>query len=155
MDVCERSTGDAVESADANVARSRKETTVVSAIDSRSFRMDKIIISELKVFYRVGVPEEERALPQRLLLTIEMAHDFSQAAATDHLTKTIDYYAVSQRLLHFGEGRNWKLIEKLAADIAELLLKEFGPQTVSVEVKKFVIPEARYVAVRLTRSSEH
>jgi len=30
-------------------------------------------------------------------------------------------------------------------------LTEFGPDTVSVEVKKFVIPQARHVAVRLTR----
>jgi hypothetical protein len=29
--------------------------------------MDKITISDLEVFYRVGVPEEERAEPQRLL----------------------------------------------------------------------------------------
>ena len=115
--------------------------------------MDKIIINELEVFYRVGVPDEERTLPQRLLLTIELTHDFSQATATDHLTKTIDYYAVSQRLLHFGEGRSWKLIEKLAVDVAEMVLKEFGPQTVSVEVRKFVVPEARHMAVRVVRPS--
>ena len=114
--------------------------------------MDTITISELEVFYRVGVPDAERAQPQRLLLTVELAHDFVAAAATDDLTKTIDYYAVSQRLLRYGEGRSWKLIEKLAADIAEMLLTEFQPASVSVEVKKFIIPEARHVAVRLTRS---
>jgi hypothetical protein len=31
------------------------------------------------------------------------------------------------------------------------VLKEFRPKTVSVEVKKFIIPQARHVAVRLTR----
>lgn len=114
--------------------------------------MDTITISELEVFYRVGVPEAERAQPQRLLLTVELARDFTGAAATDDLTKTIDYYAVSQRLLDYGEGRSWKLIEKLAADIAATLLTEFQPASVSVEVKKFIIPQARHVAVRLTRS---
>ena len=54
-------------------------------------------------------------------------------------------------LLGFGADRSWKLIEKLAADIAAMILTEFGPDTVSVEVKKFVIPQARHVAVRLTR----
>jgi len=111
-----------------------------------------IVIRELEVWYRVGVPEEERASPQRLLLTIEMIHDFEAASATDDLSKTIDYYAVTQRLLRFGEGRSWKLIEKLAADIAAFVLNEFGSEQVVVEVRKFVIPQARHVAVRIGRS---
>ena len=54
-------------------------------------------------------------------------------------------------LLTFGEGRSWKLIEKLAADIAALVLSDFGAEAVSVEVKKFIIPETRHVSVRMTR----
>ena len=107
----------------------------------------KISIVDLEVFYRVGVPEAERALPQRLLLTVEMESDFSAAAQTDSLGHTIDYFAVTQRLLHWGEGREWKLIETLAVDIAALVLAEFKPQAVGVEVKKFIIPQARHVSV--------
>ena len=115
--------------------------------------MDKIIISDLEVYYRVGVPDAERAKPQRLLISVEMTLDFAAAATAEDLTKTIDYDAVTRRLLGFGEGRSWKLIERLAADIAEMILAEFAPDTVSVEVKKFVVPEARYVAVQLTRTA--
>jgi len=113
--------------------------------------MDKITIRDLEVFYHVGVPKEERAQPQRLLLTVELAHDVSASAITDDLTATIDYHAVVQRLLRFGEGRSWKLIEKLAADVAAMVLAEFKPQTVFVEVKKFIIPQARYVSVSVTK----
>ena len=116
--------------------------------------MDKITIQELEVFFHVGVPDEERARPQRLLITVELMVDFSTAAATDDLTGTIDYHAVTQRLLHFGEGRSWKLIEKLADDIARAVLSEFASKEVVVEVKKFVIPQARYVSVRLNRAAE-
>jgi len=114
--------------------------------------MDKITIRDLEVFYRVGVPVEERAKPQRLLLTVEMFHDFSGAAQTDDVTQTIDYDAVCGRLIRFGDASSWKLIETLAADLAETILQEFGATTVSVEVKKFVIPQARYVSVSLMRS---
>jgi dihydroneopterin aldolase len=113
--------------------------------------MSKISIVDLEVFYRVGVPDAERAQPQRLLLTVEMESDFSAAAKTDFIADTIDYFAVTQRLLKFGDGKNWKLIEKLAADIAEMILAEFKPQNVSVEVKKFVVPQAKYVSVFLTQ----
>jgi dihydroneopterin aldolase len=99
----------------------------------------------------VGVPDAERAKPQRLLLTIDMNSDFSPAARTDRITRTIDYFAVVQRLLKYGEGRSWRLIEKLATDVADLVLSEFKPQNVTVEVKKFSIPQARYVSVSLTK----
>lgn len=113
--------------------------------------MSKITIVDLEVMLRVGVPEEERAKPQRLLLTIIMDFDFAAAAANDDLARTIDYFAVAQRLLKLGEGRSWKLIEKLASDIADLVLGEFGPTAVTVEVKKFPIPQARCVSISLTR----
>jgi len=113
--------------------------------------MSKISIVDLEVFYRVGVPDTERAKAQRLLLTVELESDFTAAARSDSIADTIDYFAVTQRLLKLGEGREWKLIEKLAADIADAVLKEFKPQTVSVEVKKFIIPQARYISVALHR----
>jgi len=115
--------------------------------------MDKIIINDLEVFYRIGVPEEERAAPQRLLISVEMTRDVSAAAAADDLTKTIDYYAVTRRLLAFGERRSWKLLEKLAVDIAGLILSEFTPDIVSVVVEKLRKNEARHVAVRLSRKA--
>ena len=117
--------------------------------------MDKITIRDLEVFYHIGVPDEERAHPQRLLVTVEMAHDFSGAVASDGLTGTIDYYAVAQRLRKFGEGHSWKLIERVASEIAEMILTEFRAQAVLVEVKKFVLPEARYVSVSLVRNLRH
>lgn len=114
--------------------------------------MDTISICDLEVFYRVGVPDQERAQPQRLLLTVEMQHDFTEAAAADDLAHTIDYDSLSRRLLDFGTGADWKLIETLASDIAQMVLEEFGSRSVTVEVKKFIIRQARHVSVRLTRS---
>ena len=112
--------------------------------------MNQIIIKDLAVSYRVGVPDAERAQPQKLLITLEMNHDFSAAIQKDDITHTVDYALVSQRLLKFGERRSWKLIETLAHDIAETISREFGLKSVQVEIKKFIIPEAQYVAVRVS-----
>jgi 7,8-dihydroneopterin aldolase/epimerase/oxygenase len=113
--------------------------------------MGRISIVDLEVFYCVGVPEEERARAQRLLLTVEMDYDFNSAAQSDRLDETIDYFSVAQQLLGFGEGRSWKLLEKLATDIGELVLSQYHPQSLRVEVKKFPIPQAAYVSVSLDR----
>ena len=115
--------------------------------------MDKITISNLEVFYQVGVTDEERARPQRLLVSVDVSHDFASAISSDNLAETIDYYAVTQRLLKFGEGSHWLLIETLAADIASMVIEEFRAKAVTVEVKKFVIPQASYVGVTLSRAA--
>src|SRR3974390_3265568 len=113
--------------------------------------MSRIAIVDLEVHYCVGVTDEERAKPQRLLLTVDMNLDFSSAAISDRVEKTINYQSVTDDLLTFGEGRNWKLMEKLVTNIADAILAKYRPQAVTVEAKKFVIPQARYVAVSATR----
>ncbi len=112
---------------------------------------DVIRIHGLEVFHRVGVPEAERARAQRLLLDLEMEVDVTDAAAGDDLSRTIDYSAVSRRLRELGAGREWRLIETLAVEVADVLLHEFGARRARVEVRKFILPEAEYVAVRVER----
>lgn len=113
--------------------------------------MARITIADLEVHYCVGLTDEERAQPQRLLLTVDMSLDFSAAALTDRVEKTINYQKVVDELLAFGQGRNWKLLEKLVSNIADRIMTEYEPESVFVEAKKFVIPQARYVAVSVTR----
>ena len=111
--------------------------------------MSKITIVDVVVFWCVGVTEEERVKPQRLLLTIDMSIDFSSASLSDRIEKTINYQTVADELLTFGNGRSWRLIEKAAANVADLIMDKYKPQAVSVEVKKFSIPQARFVSVSL------
>ncbi|MDX1953623.1 MAG: dihydroneopterin aldolase [Verrucomicrobiota bacterium] len=112
---------------------------------------DLITLRDIAVLYHVGVPDEERSKPQKLLISIEMEHDFSSAAASDDIAKTIDYFAVCQRVRKFGQDRNWKLIETLASELATMVLKEFSPRATTVEIKKFILPETRYVSVKVRR----
>ena len=116
--------------------------------------MSRITIVDLEVFYHVGVPDAERAQPQRLLLTVDMELDFTTAALSDRVERTIDYNALSQDLMKFGEGRSWKLLERLVTNLADMILADYRPQAVMVEAKKFVIPQARYVSVSLSKERQ-
>lgn len=113
--------------------------------------MDSILIHNLTVHYRIGVTDNERAQPQKLHLTIELHRELSGAAASEDLSKTVNYQLVVNRLLRFGFRRQWCLVETLAQDIAKMLLKAYAVSSVTVEVRKFIIPQAEYVGVRLTR----
>jgi len=116
--------------------------------------ISKITITDLEVFYSVGVTDDERAKPQRLLVTVDMAFDVSSAATSDRIEKTINYQQVADQVLKYGEGRNWKLIERLATNLADFVLSEHRPEAVFVEVKKFSIPQARHVSVSVTKTRQ-
>jgi FolB domain-containing protein len=116
--------------------------------------MDTIVIEDLEVSFRVGVPDEERAAPQRLLISVELDLDTREAAAADSLDHTVNYFEIYQRIQKLGEGREWKLIETLAHDVAGLALDYDRVQAARVSVKKFILPEARHVAVRVERRAK-
>lgn len=113
---------------------------------------DKIIIEEMEIPFRIGVPDEERAKPQLLRLSIVIELPLQTAALSDDLAQTIDYATLAEELASFGDGKEWRLLERLAHDLALWILRRFGGERVSVEAKKFILPNARHVAVRLTRS---
>jgi FolB domain-containing protein len=116
--------------------------------------MSKISLVDLEVFYSIGVADEERAQPQRLLVTVDMSYDFSVAAVSDRIEKTINYHDLANDLLTFGANRSWKLLEKLASNIADHIMAKYRPLAVKVEVKKFVIPKANHVSVTVTRPAK-
>jgi hypothetical protein len=106
---------------------------------------------ELKAW--VGVPDGERAHPQRLLFDLRFAATDQPPDLGDEIGRTVDYHAVTLRVAAIVEERPRKLIETLADDIASLLLGEFDLSWVEVTVRKFILPNAEWVAVSLRRES--
>lgn len=114
--------------------------------------MNEILIQELEVTTHIGVPDEERREPQRLLVNITMIPVNGFAELNDDIERTVDYYAASRRVIALAAAKPRKLIETLAAEIVEMLLKEFAVERVEVEVRKFILPDTKHVAVRHARS---
>jgi FolB domain-containing protein len=115
---------------------------------------DMIEINDLEVHFKVGVPDEERAVAQKLLITIRLYLDFEQAASTDDLNHTIDYYRLTRDLVEWGSHREWKLIETLASHIADWVLRDFQPAKVDIQIKKFILPDTQFVGVSIERSRQ-
>lgn len=111
--------------------------------------MDKIIIHDLEIRMRVGTVDAERNWPQRLLATIELEHNMTQAMLTDELQYALDYEKVADRLREWGSTKQWKLLESMASDIADFILQEFHPASVGVLLKKFELPMTEGVSVQI------
>lgn len=111
----------------------------------------EIHIEGLRVPTRVGVPDEERATAQDVAICVTMVPERAMVGLGDTIGKTVDYFAVSERVAAIASEGERKLIETLAEDVAEVLLREFALESVIVEVRKFILENADYVAVKLQR----
>jgi dihydroneopterin aldolase len=115
--------------------------------------MDIIFIEELRAETWIGVYPREKALPQTVLLELQIGALAAPAGASDDLCDTIDYAAVCARLLAELAERHFNLLERLAEFVADLILKEFSAPWVRVSVAKpGAIKGVKRVGVVIERS---
>lgn len=96
----------------------------------------EIAIDGLAVFAHHGALPEEQALGQRFFLDIRMIPLRDAACDTDELTDAIDYGAVAQRAHDVASGGPYRLLERLADEVATVIIAEFAVDEVSVRVSK-------------------
>jgi dihydroneopterin aldolase len=113
---------------------------------------DTIEIRRLRVSTHIGVPDEERATPQTLFVTVRMTPTQGFDGLADEISRTIDYYAVSQEIEALAAARSRRLIETLATDIADHLLKNHALKHVAISIEKHILPNTECVAVHLERN---
>ena len=113
---------------------------------------ERIHIHQLELAARVGVPEKERAAPQRLTANITFWPQRPAEELHDHIVKTVNYSEVCAETKKFIATRSDKLIETLAAGLAAHLLQVFSIQKIEIELRKFVLPDVDYVSVTVTRT---
>ena len=102
---------------------------------------------DLKLLCRVGVPDQERAKPQKLLCTaVFPVPNFKKAAQNDSLEHTVNYYDLSQLLRKTARAKERKLIETLAHDLAQAAFTHFPIPWIDLELKKFILPETRHIS---------
>ena len=114
---------------------------------------DEIQIIGIDLPVHIGVPAEERASLQTVQADVIMRMRCPCEELRDDLASTIDYEAVAGRLRSLAAEKPRKLIETLAAEIAECALREFGAAAVTVEIRKRILPGVDHVAVSLHRTA--
>lgn len=115
------------------------------------FSEDAIHIEQLEMFAHVGVPDQEREKPQRITVTITVWPQAGLHALGDDIGGTINYSAIARSVRDLVDERRDRLIETLAEKIAERLLRDFAIRRLRIELRKFVLPDAQFVSVTLTR----
>ncbi len=113
---------------------------------------DEIHVSNLVLNVHIGVTDEEQAQPQRLAVSLTLRPKRGFVGLDDRIENTVNYAAVCAAVRALAADHPRRLIETLALDIAGEILARFAVASVDVEVRKYILADTDYVAVRLSRS---
>jgi dihydroneopterin aldolase len=115
--------------------------------------MDKVFIEALEIECVIGIYDWERTIRQPIVLDIEMAFDNRVPAASDSIDDTLDYKAVSKRLIQFVSESSFGLVETLAERCCDIILSEFHVAHVKLKLSKIgAVRGSKAVGVMLERS---
>ena len=115
--------------------------------------MDRVFIEALEIDCVIGIYDWERKIRQPVVLDIEMDFDNRIPAASDAIEDTLDYKAVSKRLIEFVGNSSYGLVEALAEACCRIIVEEFGVARVRLKLSKVgAVRGARAVGVILERT---
>jgi dihydroneopterin aldolase len=114
--------------------------------------MDIVFIRDLRIDTVIGIYDWEREIRQTVVFDLEMGTDIARAAASDAIEDTLDYKAVSKRLVEFVQGSQFQLVETLAERCAAIVLEEFAVPWIRLTLnKEGAVSAARDVGVVIER----
>ena len=94
----------------------------------------------------------EQEIKQKLVLDIEMAHDNRPAGKSDDVVDALDYSKVSTAVLEHIENGRFLLVERVAEEIAELIMTQFSVPWIKIRLAKpGAVPQAKAVGVVIER----
>jgi dihydroneopterin aldolase len=116
---------------------------------------DRIELRGLRVLGTHGALAEEQGRAQPFEVDLDLELDLAAALATDQVEDTVDYGAVADVACRVVATESFRLLESLAARIADAVMADDRLRSVTVTVRKLRPPVAADLAsagVRLTRS---
>ena len=118
-------------------------------------KLIQIQISGLRAFGYHGVFEHEKINGQEFLTDLEISYDATEAIASDQIDKALDYGEITKIVKEIIVNTRRDLIEVLANDIADQILKIDKVKKITVTVHKPQAPvevPLSDVAVQITKN---
>ena len=114
--------------------------------------MDKITIKEAVYPCTLGITEEEQAQKQTVILDIVLFFDIKKAGISDSIYDTINYSEINKQLNKLIGSKPFCLIEKIADEVAQYILRTYPANKVEVIVKKpCALRNANHASVGILR----
>lgn len=98
--------------------------------------MDIVFIEQLSVITTIGVYDWEQTIEQKLVFDIEMGWDNRKSAKSDDVNDCLSYADISETVIANVEGQRFALVERVAEEVADLLLSKFNSPWVRIKLSK-------------------
>ena len=116
--------------------------------------MDIVFIEQLTVITTIGVYDWEQTIQQKLVFDVEMAWDNRKSAASDDVNDCLSYADVSEAIINHVAGGRFALVERVAEEVAALLLTGFNSPWVRIKLSKpGAVAQAAQVGVIIERGT--
>ena len=117
--------------------------------------MDTLLITDLDAIAHIGVKEDERSVPQILLINVKAIADFNKAAHSDCVEDTNSYSAIAKRIKKIVSETRYHLLEALAHHILRELFQTFDLKEITIRIEKpHRVANTRLVGIEMTRKAE-
>ncbi|OTA19893.1 dihydroneopterin aldolase [Xenorhabdus beddingii] len=117
--------------------------------------MDIVFIEELTVITTIGVYDWEQTIKQKLVFDIEMGWDNKRASSSDNVEHCLDYSRVSEVIINHVANQRFALVERVAEEVAGILLNQFHSPWVRIKVSKpGAVAQAKSVGVVIERNAD-
>jgi len=115
----------------------------------------RLILEGLEAFAYHGNNPAETKLGQTFVVDLEVLTDTARAAASDRIEDTVNYPSLEKIARRVIEGPPRHLLETVAEQIADAVLKQEGVFQVTVRVtKRPPLPHLRAFTVEITRPAD-
>ena len=116
--------------------------------------MDKVFIENLEIETIIGIFGWEREVKQIVRISLEMSFDISNAGKSDNIDDALDYKKIGKSIVNLVENSSFFLVEKMAEEIASLVLKNEQIEEIKLRVEKpGALRGSKSVGVEILRSS--
>ncbi|WP_456380168.1 dihydroneopterin triphosphate 2'-epimerase [Thiolapillus sp.] len=98
--------------------------------------MVTIRIKNLRLRTYIGFNDDEMCKRQDVVVNVRFSYKADEAAETDDVKYAVNYRTITKEIIAFVEDGRFMLLERLAADVLDLVMKHELVSSAEVEVDK-------------------
>lgn len=115
----------------------------------------EIGVEDLVLHCILGVPESERAHPQKISVSFTIVPNTNASLESDSIRDAVDYAKVAERITSVAKSKSFRLVEHLGQMMGECIMREFPCMECSITIRKpNALTEAQHTFCMLTFTRE-
>ena len=112
----------------------------------------KILISDLTLLISIGIHDFEKTKKQEVKFNINIDINPSLVPNEDNLNSIVNYETIVKTITKLTKNKHYELLETLAEDIFDQLLKDINIQKIKLKIEKTqIIKNTSAVGIEITK----